>query len=340
MRYKQTVRSLLVSFAGCASRLFIILKTFMKKAFILHYDSLSILDKLTDVQCWKLFKKIRSYHIEDWYDPNDIIIDVAFEQFKNQFDRDIKLYEKKCEKNRINWSKWWRPPKTHTNPKNPSGYSENPSKPKKPDKDNDSVSDKENNSSKEEEQAPEYWKNYINEFIAKCESIYSKYWLVCDLSNRRYAGHRINEKWISKNRMKAINKLWYTDIFVFIEDIISKAIGIKYWNYVDKITNLYSLRNNYPKILNLTKKEISSWSIATTTPTTFVWRKAEMKTCLDKIDTFDENMKYKKVLSAVKFIRSFDVWEEKEKKRSLAKQISYVFWQELYSEVWEETRNK
>lgn len=56
----------------------------------------------------------------------------VFIPFKNQFDRDLEKYQKKCEINKNNGKKWWRPKiveenpvgyfeskKTKVNPKNP-----------------------------------------------------------------------------------------------------------------------------------------------------------------------------------------------------------------------------
>lgn len=116
----------------------------MKKSFYLFCDSLSIVDKLTDEQNWKLLKMMRSYHNWEIYEPNDFVVEVAFEQFKNQFDRDLETYNNVCERNALNWAKWWRPKK---NPENPSGYLKtqgNPEKPKKADKDKDTDTDKKN----------------------------------------------------------------------------------------------------------------------------------------------------------------------------------------------------
>lgn len=111
----------------------------MKKSFYLFVDSLNILDLLTDEQCGKFLKKCRFYN--EWinYDTGDKNVDIAFQSFKNQFDRDMESYEKKCEANRINGLQGGRPAgkwKTQKNPKNPSGYSNNPNNHDK-DKDTD-----------------------------------------------------------------------------------------------------------------------------------------------------------------------------------------------------------
>lgn len=84
----------------------------MKKSFILHIDSLEILDDLTIEQSGKLFKAIRDYH--KGVEPElDAITKIAFSPFKNQFIRDNKQYIDKCEsesiKGKIGNLKRWHP---------------------------------------------------------------------------------------------------------------------------------------------------------------------------------------------------------------------------------------
>ena len=90
-----------------------------RKSFILHFDSLDVIEELTDEQAWKLFKKMKSYHSRNTYDPKDKLIDILFIQFKNQFDRDIQKYDKTCERNKNNIGKRWNREDT----KNTSGKS-------------------------------------------------------------------------------------------------------------------------------------------------------------------------------------------------------------------------
>ena len=72
----------------------------MKKSFILHIDSLDILDDLTIEQSGKLFKAIRDFH--KGIEPElDAITKIAFSPFKNQFIRDNKQYIDKCESESI-----------------------------------------------------------------------------------------------------------------------------------------------------------------------------------------------------------------------------------------------
>jgi len=117
----------------------------IKKSFLLHTDSLDVLDHLSDEDAGKLFKAFRQYHQGEEISLSPML-SIAFVPFKNQFTRDLETYENVCIRNKINGMKGGRP----KNPDNPSGLPEtqgnpnNPSEPKKPDSDNDSDSDKDN----------------------------------------------------------------------------------------------------------------------------------------------------------------------------------------------------
>lgn len=119
-----------------------------KTSFYLHNDMLNVLDKLTDEQAGKLFKAIKNYQhgIED---ELDLLLEITFMPFKNQFDRDMVKYQSVVERNKENGKKGGRPKKTQDNPKNPSGFLNNPEKPKESlkekDNDNDSVNDIDDN---------------------------------------------------------------------------------------------------------------------------------------------------------------------------------------------------
>jgi len=134
----------------------------MRKSFILHIDSLEILNELNDEQKGKLFEAIMQYHLGNNVEL-DLLTKVAFAPFKNQFERDNDKYLKIVERNKTNGAKGGRPKKakeSKDNPKNPNGLSENPNKPKKADNDNDSKSDNDN-------------KNVSNNNISK-EAIFKK----------------------------------------------------------------------------------------------------------------------------------------------------------------------
>ena len=111
----------------------------MKKSFILHLDSIEVLEQLTDEQAGQLFKAIRDYHLG--IDPQlDFALNMVFFPFRNQFKRDLEKYEKKCEVNRENGKKGGRNPK-------PKETEETQTDAKKPDKDKDR--DKDNDKEKE-----------------------------------------------------------------------------------------------------------------------------------------------------------------------------------------------
>jgi len=64
----------------------------MKKSFILHRDSLDILDELTDEQSGKLFKAIKDF--QNGIEPDlDVVLKMVFIPFKNQFIRENKDWE-------------------------------------------------------------------------------------------------------------------------------------------------------------------------------------------------------------------------------------------------------
>ena len=75
-----------------------------KKSFLIHIDSLDILDDLSNGQAGVLFKAIKAYQHEEDY-PLDSIVKIAFSPFKNQFARDDEKYVKTCERRAIAGSK-------------------------------------------------------------------------------------------------------------------------------------------------------------------------------------------------------------------------------------------
>jgi hypothetical protein len=71
-----------------------------RKSFLLHIDSLDILDELTDEEAGQLFKAIHNYQKCEELDIHGLVR-IAFSPFKNQFNRDNVKYENLCEKNRL-----------------------------------------------------------------------------------------------------------------------------------------------------------------------------------------------------------------------------------------------
>jgi hypothetical protein len=111
----------------------------MKTGFILHLDSLSVLDELTNEQAGILFKAIRDYN--SGKEPElDFAMRMAFIPFKNQFERDLEKYNSTCERNRNNGAKGGRPKKPTETQKTQMVFE----KPKKADNKNDNDNNKEN----------------------------------------------------------------------------------------------------------------------------------------------------------------------------------------------------
>ena len=133
----------------------------MKKSFVIHMDSLDVLDHLSDEQAGQLLKAFKAYHQNQSFDL-DPILSIAFVPFKNQFERDLEKYESVCYRNKINGMKGGRP-KTQRNPKNPDGFSKtqrNPEKPKKPDSDSDNDSDKDSDKTNRSNGFDRFWSVY------------------------------------------------------------------------------------------------------------------------------------------------------------------------------------
>lgn len=193
------------------------------------------------------------------------------------------------------------------------------------------------NSSKEEEQSSNFWKTYINDFIASVEAVYEANGIICDLSNRKYAKHRVGDKGYAKTKLKVIKKLWFTDPLEFIDHVLKSAKSIKFWNHVWKITNLYSLRKNYASILNIAKKDLNS--AAEKLPKTFEEMRLEIESLSWKIALLDEKNKYEKVLWIVKFIRSMNP-EEQGKRRELMVKAKWIFGKEIYKTARDATAKK
>ena len=113
-----------------------------RKSFIIHIDSLGVLDDLDDHQAATLFRAIKSY-TESGEETLSGVMKAVFLPFKNQFDRDEEKYLSICERNRANGLNGGRkkPKETQNNPVGSLGTQDNP---KEPDNKNDSKSDNDN----------------------------------------------------------------------------------------------------------------------------------------------------------------------------------------------------
>lgn len=104
-----------------------------KDSFILYTEQKEVIDKLTDEQAGKLIKAIYEYVSTDRMPELEMTIDLVFTLFKIALDKNKEKYQNVIERNRENGLKGGRPKKT----KKPSGFLENPTKPKKADNDNE-----------------------------------------------------------------------------------------------------------------------------------------------------------------------------------------------------------
>jgi len=75
-----------------------------KKSFLLHIDSLDVLDDLTVNQAGLLFKAIKAYQNDEEINVDEIV-KLVFSPFKNQFKRDDDKYIQTCERRAIAGSK-------------------------------------------------------------------------------------------------------------------------------------------------------------------------------------------------------------------------------------------
>jgi hypothetical protein len=116
-----------------------------KNSFILHIDSLVILDKMTNEQAGQFIKLIYEYQKTGKIEVSDFAMQMAITPFLNQFERDNEKYENIVERNRGNGFKGGRP-KNPKEPKKPNGLITNPPPTKKADSDSDSGNDSDNGS--------------------------------------------------------------------------------------------------------------------------------------------------------------------------------------------------
>jgi hypothetical protein len=102
-----------------------------KKSFVLHIDSLSVLDEMTDEQAGVFFKSLYYYQKNLQLPEMDLITKIAIKPFINQFIRDAEKWANVAERNKANGFKGGRP-KTKRNPDNPVGFLETQNNPEKP----------------------------------------------------------------------------------------------------------------------------------------------------------------------------------------------------------------
>lgn len=71
-----------------------------KKSFLIHIDSLDVLEHLSNEQAGQLLKAFKSYHLGEQI-KLDSMLNIAFVPFKNQFKNDAK--KSRCGENHWNW---------------------------------------------------------------------------------------------------------------------------------------------------------------------------------------------------------------------------------------------
>jgi len=188
-----------------------------RKSFILHIDSLDILEHLTDEQSGQLFKAIKSYMNGEEI-LLDALLNIAFIPIKNQLDRDLLKYNSICARNKANGLKGGRPAK----PKKPTGLSgnpKNPSEPKKADSDNDSDNDSDSDSDSEYKSITKKQKALTKvELKNDFDKFYSEY--------PKHVGEEVAKNaWL---KIKAEDKL------IIFDAIANQKLNNPYWVKGDK----------------------------------------------------------------------------------------------------------
>ena len=100
----------------------------MKDNFLLKKSQINVFKELSNEDAGKLIKGIFDYVIN-----GEITLEgylkIIFLPIKEEIDKNEEKYEMICERNRNNGKLGGRPKETQENPKNPSGFEENPKKP-------------------------------------------------------------------------------------------------------------------------------------------------------------------------------------------------------------------
>lgn len=97
-----------------------------KKGFLLYADMIKTVEKLPKEKAGELFMVIMQYVNDLNPEPDDILIQVAFEPIKQQLKRDLKKWDKYIKKQRVNGKKGGRPKAKET--QKTQAFSEKPKK--------------------------------------------------------------------------------------------------------------------------------------------------------------------------------------------------------------------
>jgi hypothetical protein len=177
-----------------------------KKSFMLHLDSLEILDELTNEQAGLLLKAFKDYHTDKELNLEPII-KMCFVPFRNQFIRDEEKYQKVVERNQNNGKKGGRP-KEQEEPKLSQESQSVILKPKKADNDNDNDSDsvkvndnvKVNNIEERKLKFASELKHYILKFGHQTIRDFYSYWTEPNKSGTKFR-MELEKTWDTERRL-------------------------------------------------------------------------------------------------------------------------------------------
>ena len=200
-----------------------------RKSFILHIDSLGILNELTDEQAGQLFKLIYEYHNPNKPKQTQItqLVNLAFYPFKSQFERDNQTYNNVCERNKNNGLLGGRP------------KNKNPNKPKKADSDNKNKNDNKNdkkcyNCKNDNDNKSVIKKINIRPFVSISQS-------ELDKLNSEFLEHEVNWMLDKLNDYKASKGVQYKSDYHAINMWVKKAFEKEKKDFI-KDNNTFSTR--------------------------------------------------------------------------------------------------
>lgn len=207
-----------------------------RKSFILHFDSLDVIDELDNNQIAELFKAIKDYNL--WEEISlTWLMKAVFIPFKNQFDRDIEAYTEKCLTNAQNGRKGGRPKLSQKKRTVIKKSQEKPSEVKKAY--NDSKSDNKSNSKnnnltiipkgiEETSEPPSYWNKEINETLwFLTQTVWVDQFKETVKMQRQYWNHIVN----------FVNKHWKEDFIQRLKGILSDEFKANNCNSIKYLYN-------------------------------------------------------------------------------------------------------
>ena len=107
-----------------------------KKSFVFYCDWADTFKSLPKEDGYDLLMHLLSYVNDEDPQSDSVLINAVFQNIKNALKRDLSKYETRADRSRENGKLGGRP----KNPKKPTGLINNPTEPRKPDSDSDSVS--------------------------------------------------------------------------------------------------------------------------------------------------------------------------------------------------------